>query len=182
MEVFVSMDGKQLGPFSLENLHEMKRLGNFGAETLVWAEGQTDWLPINEFLALHPTRSTPQAAKAGHGKKRRPSRLRGLAGAFVAGIVGGALVAGLAALTGALFTFLWWGIGWASGAVGRSWAGKSDQAIGLFAFLATVLGIFISGAGLEVHSKGVVLFGGVGVLISLPGSLWLAFKTGRTPA
>ena len=182
MDVFVSMDGKQFGPFSLENLHEMRRLGNFGAETLVWSEGQPDWLPLNEFLARHPIRSSPQPAKPGPGQRRRPSGLRGLAGALVAGIVGGALVAGLAALTGALFTFLWWGIGWASGAVARSWAGKSGQAIGLFAFLATVIGIFISGAGLEVHSKGVILFGGLGVLISLPGSLWLAFKTGNTPA
>jgi len=182
MEVFVSMDGKQMGPFSLENLHEMKRLGNFGAETLVWCEGQPDWRPLNEFLGLYPVRSSQPAAKSRSRKERQPSRLRGLAGGVVAGIAGGAVVAGLAALTGALFTFLWWGIGWASGAVARSWARKSDQAIGLFAFLGTALGIFISGAGLEFHAKGVVLFGGLGVVISLPGSLWLAFRTGSTPA
>jgi hypothetical protein len=35
---------------------------------------------------------------------------------------------------------------------------------------------------LEFNSKGVILFGGLGVLVSLPGSLWLAFKTGSTPA
>jgi hypothetical protein len=105
-----------------------------------------------------------------------------LGGALVGGIVAGALVAGLAALTGALFTILWWAIGWASGAVARSWAGKADQAIGFFAFLATLLGIFISGIGLEVHAKGVIIFGALGFLVSLPGSLWLAFKTGSTPA
>ncbi len=181
MEVFVSMDGKQFGPFSLESLHQMKRLGNFGADALVWTEGQPDWRPVNEFVALHPL-SSPRTSKSGVRKQRNPSRLRGLGGAFLGGVIGGAVVAGLAALTGALFTFLWWGIGWVSGAVARSWAGKSDQAIGLFAFFATVVGIFISGAGLEFHTKGVVLFGGIGVLISLPGSLWLAFKTGSTPA
>jgi len=182
MQIFVSRDGNQLGPYSLENLHEMNRLGGFDAATLVWSEGQPDWRPLNEFLALHPIRPSPAARKPRSANQRRPSRLRGLAGAFVAGIVGGVLVGALAAATGALFTILWWGIGWANGAVARSWAGKADQAIGFFAFLATLLGITISGAGLEFHDKTVILFGALGVLVSLPGSLWLAFRTGSTPA
>jgi preprotein translocase subunit Sss1 len=33
-----------------------------------------------------------------------------------------------------------------------------------------------------VHAKGVIIFGALGFLVSLPGSLWLAFKTGSTPA
>src|SRR5215831_6172652 len=162
MEVFVSMDGKQMGPFSLENLHEMKRLGNFGAETLVWCEGQQDWRPLNEFLGLYPVRSSQPAAKSRSRKERQPSRLRGLAGGGVAGIAGGAVVAGLAALTGALFTFRWWGIGWASGA-----ARKSDQAPALFALLGTAIRMSISGAALDFHAKGVVPFAGPGVVISL---------------
>ncbi len=182
MEVFLSSEGKQLGPFALESVHHMNRLGGVDVQTLAWSEGQTDWLPLNAFLALHPLNPPPAAAKAATRKQRRPSRLRGLAGAFVGGSVGGALVAGLTALTGALFTVLWWGIGWLSGAVARSWAGKADQAVGFFAFLATLVGIVISGMGLEVHAKGVILFGALGFLVCLPGSLWLAFKTGSTPA
>src|SRR5215472_14409472 len=109
MQVFVSKDGTQLGPFSLENLREMNHLGTFDSDTLVWTEGQPDWRPLNEFLALYPGSSAGTNPKPGSRKQRRPSRLRGLAGALVAAIVGGALVAALAALTGALFTVLWWG-------------------------------------------------------------------------
>jgi hypothetical protein len=96
-------------------------------------------------------------------------------------IVGGALIAGITALTGALFTVLWWALGWANGAVAKRWARTNDQIIGLFAFGATLVGIFISGAGLTVHDKSVIIFGGIGLIISLVGSLWLAFRTASTP-
>jgi hypothetical protein len=103
--------------------------------------------------------------------------LRGLAGALLASIVGGALIAGITALTGALFTIFWWVLGWVTGAAAKSWARTHDQIIGLFAFGSTIIGIFISGAGLEVRGHSVILFGGIGLLISFVGSLWLAFRT-----
>jgi GYF domain 2 len=181
MQVFLSVSGQQSGPFTLLNVYEMKRLGSIPIDTLAWCENEPDWLSLDDFLARHPIKAPSQPSVHRPTTPKSPSRLRGLAGAFLMSIVGGALIAGFTALTGALFTIFWWGLGWANGAVAKRWARTNDQIVGLFAFVATLLGIFISGAGLTVRQNSVIMFGGIGVLICLPGSLWLAFRTASTP-
>jgi hypothetical protein len=180
MQVFLSISGQQSGPFNLLNVYEMKRLGSIPVDTLAWCESQPDWLLLDDFLARHPIKA-PSQPSLRPSTPKSPSRLRGLAGAFLMSIVGGVLIAAFAALTGALFTIFWWGLGWANGAVAKRWARTHDQVVGLFAFIATLLGIFISFAGLTFREKSVIMFGGIGFLICFPGSLWLAFRTASTP-
>jgi hypothetical protein len=181
MQVYLSVSGQQSGPFNLLNVYDMKRLGSIPADALAWCESEPDWLSLDDFLARHPIKAPSQPSVRRSTTPKSPSRLRGMAGAFLMAIVGGALIAGFTALTGALFTIFWWGLGWANGAVAKRWARTHDQVVGLFAFFATLLGIFISGAGLGFREKSVIMFGGIGVLICFPGSLWLAFRTASTP-
>src|SRR5215467_4844776 len=58
MEVFLLISEQQSGPFSLENLHKVHSLDGLPAGALVWCEGQEHWLPIADFLSIHPL---PQA-------------------------------------------------------------------------------------------------------------------------
>jgi hypothetical protein len=183
MEIFLWIGGKECGPFSLRDVYDMKQTAGLGADTLAWTAGESEWRPLSEFLANHPVALPRQTATKGSGPERRKtSRLGGIAGAFVGAVGSAALVAGIAALTGALFTFLWWAIAWASGSLAKTWGRTADQLNGLFAFLATIVGIFVSGIGLAAVSRPVFVFGGLGVLISLPGSLWFAFRTGSRPS
>ena len=95
-------------------------------------------------------------------------------------IVGGGIIAGFVAVTGALFGILWWGMAWAIGTAAKHWARTSDQIIGLFAFGATFLGIFISAMGFAAHPNAKITAGPI-MFISFPGSLWFAFRTGSRP-
>jgi hypothetical protein len=180
MQVFLSMSGQQTGPFSLLNVREMKQLGSIPSDALAWCEKEPDWLPIDDFLARHPAGFPSQPQVRRSAKERSPSRLRGLAGALLMSIVGGGLIAGFVALTGVLFGILWWGMAWANGTAAKRWARTSDQIIGLFAFGATFLGIFISAMGFAAHPNAKIT-GGPVMLISFPGSLWFAFRTGSRP-
>jgi hypothetical protein len=182
MKLFISIAGERRGPFSLRNLHEMKALGSLAEGTLVWTAGNETWIPLDEFLLQHPITEAELDPNGIDVKPRGASRIRGLAGALTAGILGGGMIAGLAAWTGLLVTLLWWVLGWATGALARSWGRTAnDQVIGLFASAATFLGMMISVAGIESRPQRVIMLGPLGLLISLVGSIWLAFKTGSTP-
>jgi len=151
MQVYLSVSAQQSGPFNLLNVYDMKRLGSIPADTLAWTENEPDWLPLDHFLARHPITFPSQAPVGRPAKERRPSRLRGLAGAFLMSIVGGGLIAGFVALTGVLFGILWWGMAWANGTMAKRWARTNDQIIGLFSFGATPFGIIISFTGFAAH-------------------------------
>jgi hypothetical protein len=171
VEVFLWIGGKQCGPFSLQQVHDMKQTAGLGIDTLAWTAGEPDWRPLDEFLLTHPLAAAKQSTARFQRQHSETSRLGGMAGAFVGAVVSAALVAGLAALTGALFTILWWAIAWISGSLAKAWGRTADQLNGCFAFVATILGITISGMGLAAVSRPVFVFGGLGVLVSLPGSL-----------
>src|SRR5690348_10172874 len=106
MQVYLSVAGQQSGPFNLLNVYDMKRLGSIPAETLAWTESEPDWLLLDDFLARHPVSFPSQAPVRRSAKEKRPSRLRGLAGALLMSIVGGGLIAGFVAVTGVLFGIL----------------------------------------------------------------------------
>jgi len=180
MQVFLSISGQQTGPFSLLNVREMKQLGSIPADTLAWCEKEPNWLLVDDFLARHPVSFPGKPSVRRATKEKSPSRLRGLAGAFLMSIVGGALIAGVVALTGALFGIFWWGLAWANGAVAKRWVRTNDQIIGLFAFAATLFGIIISTTGFAAHPNSKITAGPI-LLISFVGSLWLAFRTASTP-
>jgi hypothetical protein len=180
MEVFLHVSGQQNGPFSLSNVHDMKQLGSIPGDALAWCQGEPNWLPLKDFLTRHPINPPRQAAVRRPKESKSPSRLRGLAGALLASFVGGALLAGFAALTGVLFSIMWWGLAWGTGTAAKSWARKNDdQVVGLFALGATLIGIVISTAGFEIRPNSKMVLGGLAAF-SFFGSLWFAFRTGST--
>ena len=50
MEYFISIDGKQLGPFPVEAL----RANGLTPETLVWTQGMANWVPASQVAELQP--------------------------------------------------------------------------------------------------------------------------------
>lgn len=180
MDLFVLVEGQQRGPFPLQSLREMRELGSLGSETLVWSPESNSWTTLDDYLLRHPLATSDFS----HGRKkkemRKPSVLLGLLGAFGFAVTAGAMIAGLFMLIGALFSFSWWAMAWGTGMTAKACGRTSGGLMGLFAFAATFLGIMISCMPLSnVHT--VSSFGGLGMLISLPGSLWFAFRTASTP-
>ncbi len=59
--------GTQIGPVSDQQLAELNRIGKINADTLVWREGMTDWLPFRQIkleLPDTPPPFSPPPAKA----------------------------------------------------------------------------------------------------------------------
>lgn len=50
MQVFLGQDGKQTGPFTLEQVMAMSSEGALIASTLAWHAGMNDWAPVAELL------------------------------------------------------------------------------------------------------------------------------------
>jgi|SRR5579863_5575195 len=177
MKALLWAGGKQAGPYAIEDIHEMSQMGSLAEDTLVRPMDRGDWLALPTFLAAYPVQALPETGRA---RSKEPSKWRGFGAALGVAIAGGVVIAIITALTGAMFTVLWWGIGWGAGLAAKSGARQASQGVGVLAFLATIPGIFISGAGAGVHETVVVIFGGLGLLVSLVGSLWLAFRTGSS--
>lgn len=185
MKIYLLISDQQSGPFSLEDVQNMKRLGTLPPETLAAREGQEYWLPLDEFLILYPlppAQVTPSKARSGLPKK---SRLRGLAVALAAALIGGAIMAVFAAVYGVLIPVLWFPMGWITGfAAAESSHVEDDQVMGALAAGATLLGILLSLLGFGMHhGLGVIILGffGLGILISFIGAPWLAFRSGTNP-
>jgi hypothetical protein len=180
MEIFLLISEQRSGPFALEHLHDMERLGGLPAETLAWFDGQKQWLPVREFLARYPLPVVQPSTSWRRSGRREPSRLRGLAGALIAAVVGGVALGVLSVAIGAYFTYLWWALGWGVGFTAAQCARSTeqDQVVGLFACGAALVAILLSLAWFDSAVKNMVIIGGFLMLISFPGSLWLAFRTG----
>lgn len=64
--IHVARDGAKLGEFSLEQIREGLRTGQFRATDLGWQSGMTDWRPLSEFAVETPSATpTPSAAALG---------------------------------------------------------------------------------------------------------------------
>lgn len=48
MPLFISKDGKQLGPYSLEEARALVLSGKIDAEDWAWPDGATEWVPLKE--------------------------------------------------------------------------------------------------------------------------------------
>ncbi len=179
MNIFLYFSEQHSGPYSLEAVHGMKNLGSLPTDTLASFDRKDPWLPLDEFLALHPLPVAPKPKS--RAARPQPSRLRGLGGALLGGIVGGSIIAGITAVSGAFFTILWLPMGWVVGFLAAEWGRiDEDQVVGAFAAGATVLGIFVSAAGLGAHRENVIILGPIGTLGGFIGGIWLAFKAGSS--
>ncbi len=52
MEIFISRDGQQFGPYTLSEVQTDLNTGNIVAGDLAWHEGAADWVEISEIAGL----------------------------------------------------------------------------------------------------------------------------------
>lgn len=62
--IHVARDGAKLGEFSLEQIQEGLRTGQFRATDLGWQSGMSDWRPLAEFAVDTPGAATPSSSGA----------------------------------------------------------------------------------------------------------------------
>ena len=51
MQIFLNLNGKQEGPYTLEQLQAWLQSGQLAPETPAWYDGQPNWTPVNELVA-----------------------------------------------------------------------------------------------------------------------------------
>lgn len=131
MQITVYNNGQQLGPFPLDAVHNMVRLGSLPNEAMVWYEGAADWIPLPTFLQQYPLPAAPAAAAApasgrmstqqmlsasqaprGGGQLSDGARLvRATIAGGIAALIGGGVWAGLAIGLSIQLGYVAWGIG-----------------------------------------------------------------------
>ncbi len=89
---FCAINGKQEGPFSVENLVSMSAQAPLRPDTLVWSEGMAGWKPLSEtplFDAL-PRPTTPPSVPLGNvlqaGAQSMASQMAGATASMTAAI------------------------------------------------------------------------------------------------
>ena len=50
MQIFLNLNGKQEGPYTLEQLQAWVQSGQLAPETLAWHDGLPNWMPVNELV------------------------------------------------------------------------------------------------------------------------------------
>jgi len=48
MQIYITRDGQQLGPYTLEQINSGASLGSFTSADLAWIEGWVDWQPLSK--------------------------------------------------------------------------------------------------------------------------------------
>ena len=71
MEIYISRDGQQFGPYTIADLEADLNAGNIVKTDLAWYEGAPDWIPVSELPGLYKQK-TPAAA-ARHAAQWAPS-------------------------------------------------------------------------------------------------------------
>lgn len=54
MNILIGKDGKQLGPFSEEQIRSMVESGMLASSDLAWHDGRPDWSPLWQILGTPP--------------------------------------------------------------------------------------------------------------------------------
>lgn len=52
-DIFVAQHGQQTGPFSLDKVQRMLAAGEITPDSLCWAEGMSDWQPLQDVLPVY---------------------------------------------------------------------------------------------------------------------------------
>lgn len=169
MQISVYNDGQQLGPFPLEAVHNMVRLGSLPQTAHVWYEGAPDWIPLPTFLQQYPVPAAPAAAMpmqqaAGPGRASpammAAARAHGAVGEAgqisdaqrllrasiaggVAALIGGGVWAGIVISTGIEFGYVAWGIGLLCGFAVSKLGRGHGTIFQLMAVIFSLLGIAI---------------------------------------
>ena len=54
MQIYITRDGGQYGPYTQEEVISYVNAGNFTPSDLAWHEGYSEWLPISQLVLLTP--------------------------------------------------------------------------------------------------------------------------------
>jgi len=73
MSLLISKDGKQLGPYSLDEARALVLVGYLDANDWAWLDGATDWVPLKEVPGYASKTPDPPAAPAQAVAKAAPS-------------------------------------------------------------------------------------------------------------
>ena len=60
MKYYISRAGQQYGPYSLDDLKNMKAQGRVDANDLAWGEGMASWSPLSQVLGAEAPAAAPQ--------------------------------------------------------------------------------------------------------------------------
>lgn len=58
MEIYITRDGQQYGPYTKEDVLMYLKKGNFTTTDLAWYDGAVDWLPLATIFKLPPDQSS----------------------------------------------------------------------------------------------------------------------------
>lgn len=50
-DIFILVDGKKYGPYTMENITSFIREGNVTGETCIWKPGMSDWVKIKDLIS-----------------------------------------------------------------------------------------------------------------------------------
>jgi|GEM_PF-3264312 len=64
MQIHISRDGQQFGPYSEEEIKQHIEAGKFSQDDLAWTEGQADWTPLSNVLHTTPIPPPPPQKQA----------------------------------------------------------------------------------------------------------------------
>ena len=64
MEIHISRDGQQSGPYTLEDTQQYLASGQLLPTDMAWNEGATDWMPQDQLLAQAAPPAVPGAPPA----------------------------------------------------------------------------------------------------------------------
>ncbi|WP_386780375.1 GYF domain-containing protein [Luteolibacter ambystomatis] len=64
MNFFIGKDGRQLGPFTEDQLRSMFQSGMLTANDLAWYEGRPDWIPLWQLFGTAPPIQTFASVQA----------------------------------------------------------------------------------------------------------------------
>ena len=193
MQISVYNDGQQLGPFPLDAIHNMVRLGSLPQTAHVWYEGAPDWIPLPTFLQQYPVPAAPATALmhsvgpsprspgmigAGqpHGAQAgqisdAQRLLRATIAGGVAALIGGGVWAGLVIGTGVEIGWVAWGIGVLCGLsvskLGRGHGTIFQAMAAVFSLIGIAIGkmafVMSEGSGMTVMDT----LGGVDIIFVL---------------
>ena len=63
MSLLINKDGKQLGPFSIDEARGLVRAGSLSPDDWAWPDGATDWIPLKDVAGFSaPAKPVPPAA------------------------------------------------------------------------------------------------------------------------
>lgn len=181
MQISVYNNGQQLGPFPLDAIHNMVRLGSLPQTAHVWYEGAPDWIPLPTFLQQYPVPAAPaampmqaaartqmspamMAAAQAHGAQGgqisdSQRLLRATIAGAVAALIGGGVWAGLVITTGVEIGYVAWGIGLLCGfAVSKLGRGNGS----IFQGMAVIFSLI----GIAIGKMAYVLSEGSGMTIA----------------